>query len=147
MGKKTLAMRVVCDTNVVVSALLFAEGSLSWLRQGWRDGLITPLVAETTVRELMTVLAYPKFKLTPEDIETLLGDYLPFGQSIHPLPQPADAPRCRDPHGQIFVDLAVAGAADCLVTGDRDLLALDGLLPCAVVTPAAFRDILFPTST
>lgn len=137
MGKKKVAARIVCDTNVVVSALLFADGRLAWLRQCWRDGVIIPLLSEGTVRELMTVLAYPKFRLTADDIDALLSDYLPYGQSIHPLPEQPRAPRCRDLSDQLFVDLALAGNADFLVTGDKDLLALDGQLPCAVVTPAA----------
>jgi putative PIN family toxin of toxin-antitoxin system len=133
---------VVFDTNVVVSALLFAEGQLAWLRKAWREGAALPLLAEATVRELMTVLAYPKFRLTTAEIETLLGDYLPFGEVVQVTAATRAEPRCRDPHDQAFVDLAAAGGADFLVTGDRDLLDLRDQLPCAVMTPAAFRDTL-----
>jgi putative PIN family toxin of toxin-antitoxin system len=142
MGKKKITPRVVFDTNVVLSALIFATGQLAWLRHSWRKGLVVPLLAETTVLELMTVLAYSKFHLTPDDIENLLADYLPFGHSIHPLLDQPDAPRCRDPHDQMFVDLALAGHADYLVTGDKDLLALSGLLSCQVITPAVFREMM-----
>ena len=142
MGKEQVAPRVVFDTNVVVSALLFAEGQLAWLRQAWRDGAALPLLAEATVRELLTVLAYPKFRLTTAEIEGLLGDYLPIGQVVPMATAPRSLPRCRDPHDQASVALAVTGAAAFLVTGDRDLLALGDQLPCAVVTPAAFRDLL-----
>lgn len=142
MGKKKVALHVVFDTNVVVSALIFSAGQLSWLRQAWRAGTIVPLLSEATVRELMAVLAYPKFRLTADDIEALLADYLPHGRSIHPLSEPANAPRCRDADDQFFVNLVLAGNADYLVTGDKDLLALKGQLPCAVVTPADFRGSL-----
>lgn len=142
MGKKKVAVGVVCDTNVVVSALLFAGGQLSWLRRFWRNGTIVPLLAEAPVRELMTVLAYPKFRLTADDIEALLAGYLPYGESINPLlPQPG-APHCRDKSDQIFIDLALAGQADYLVTGDADLLDLDGQFSCAVVRPAVLRERL-----
>jgi len=140
MGKKKIVMHVVCDTNVVLSALLFTSGRLAWLRRSWREGLVVPLLSEETVRELLTVLAYPKFRLSPDEIETLLTDYLPSGKSVHPVAGQPHAPLCRDPRDQIFVDLALVGNADYLVTGDQDLLALDGQLPCAVVTPAAFRE-------
>jgi putative PIN family toxin of toxin-antitoxin system len=90
----------------------------------------------------MTVLAYPKFRLTADDIEVLLADYLPFGRSIHPVPTQENAPRCRDSHDQPFVDLVLAGQADYLVTGDKDLLAMNGCLPCPVITPATLREIL-----
>lgn len=142
MGKKKVAPRVVFDTNVVVSALLFAEGQLAWLRQAWREGAVVPLLAEATVRELMTVLAYPKFRLSSAEIEGILGDYLPFGQVVPMAAAPPSLPRCRDPHDQPFVALAVTGAADFVVTGDRDLLELGDQLSCAVVTPAVFRDLL-----
>lgn len=144
MGQKKIAVRAVFDTNVVVSALLFAEGHLSWLRHVWREGRIVPLLSEATVRELMTVLAYPKFRLSADDLEALLTDYLPYGRSIHPLPKQPHAPHCRDGHDQMFVDLALSGHADYLVTGDKDLLALDGQLACPVVTPAALRERLTP---
>ena len=142
MGKKKVALHVVFDTNVVVSALILAAGQLSWLRQAWRAGTIVPLLSEATVRELMAVLAYQKFRLTPDDIEILLADYLPYGRSIHPVSLQANAPSCRDADDRLFVDLVLAGKADFLVTGDKDLLALDGHLPCAVVTPAVFRERL-----
>lgn len=142
MGKKKIAQQVVFDTNVVLSALLFATGQLAWLRQSWRKGVVIPLLAEATVLELMTVLAYPKFHLTPDDIEAFLADYLPFGHSIHPLLEQPGAPRCRDPHDQMFVDLALAGHVDYLVTGDKDLLALSDLLSCQVITPAVFREMM-----
>lgn len=142
MGKKKITPRAVFDTNVVVSALLFTTGQLAWLRQAWREGVVVPLLSAGTVRELMTVLAYPKFRLTSGDIEILLADYLPYGQSIHPVPELSNAPRCRDAHDQLFVDLASVSKADWLVTGDKDLLALAGQLPCAVITPASLREIL-----
>ena len=145
MGKKKIALHVVLDTNVVVSALLFADGRLSWLRQACREGTIVPLLSEATVHELMAVLAYPKFRLTANDIEVLLADYLPHGRSIHPVSAPTNAPRCRDSHDQMFIDLMLAGKADCLVTGDKDLLVLDGQLPGAVLTPVAFREYLEKT--
>ncbi|MCM2266022.1 MAG: putative toxin-antitoxin system toxin component, PIN family [Desulfuromonadales bacterium] len=47
-----------------------------------------------------------------------------------------------DANDQLFVNLVLAGKADYLVTGDKDLLALDGHLPCQVVTPADFRGSL-----
>lgn len=47
-------------------------------------------------------------------------------------------PRRRDPHDQIFLELAEAGDAQWLVTGDRDLLALQGQMRCEIVTAAEF---------
>lgn len=117
-------MRIVFDTNTVVSALLFGHGQLSWLRDHWRSGNVTLLVSKPTIDELIRVLAYPKFKLDKAEIEALLADYLPFTKAVTVPPQP-HAPRCSDVNDQMFVDLAIKGQVDILVTGDNDLLRMD----------------------
>jgi predicted nucleic acid-binding protein len=70
-------MRAVLDTNVLVSALLFNQGRLSWLRPCWQQGQLKPVLAEPTARELLRVLAYPKFRLQAADRERLLEDLAP----------------------------------------------------------------------
>ena len=64
-----MRFRAVCDTNTVVSALLFQQGRLSWLRGAWSAGTVVPLVCRETVEELLRVLAYPKFGLTRGEID------------------------------------------------------------------------------
>jgi putative PIN family toxin of toxin-antitoxin system len=134
--------RVVFDTNVVVSALLFASGRLAWLRTAWSKGLVIPLVNRSTVDELLRVLAYPKFKLSSADREELLGDYLPFAELVPPGPRRAETQTCRDPHDRIFIELAIQAAADALVTGDADLLVLKHAHNCPILTPETFRTTL-----
>jgi uncharacterized protein len=68
MGEKSPALRVVLDTNTVVSALLFPRGQLGWMRQVGSEGGMLPLVSADAVRELIRVLAYPKFELDQADI-------------------------------------------------------------------------------
>ncbi|WP_334706225.1 putative toxin-antitoxin system toxin component, PIN family [Nostoc sp.] len=70
-----LCPRVVIDTNIIISALIFG-GRVSRLRLAWQDDLFTPLVSKATTTELIRVLAYPKFKLTPTEQEDLLSDYI-----------------------------------------------------------------------
>jgi putative PIN family toxin of toxin-antitoxin system len=117
-------VRVVFDTNSVISALLFGHGRLSWLRDHWRSNDVVVLVSRSTADELIRVLAYPKFNLDKVEIEALLADYLPFTEAVSVSPQ-AQSPQCRDSDDQMFVDLAIQGRADVLVTGDRALLAMD----------------------
>ena len=117
-------MRVVFDTNTVVSALLFGHGQLSWLRDHWRSDNVAALVSRPTVDELIRVLAYPKFDLDKIEIEALLADYLPFTEAVAVSPR-TQSPQCRDIDDQMFVDLAIQGRADVLVTGDQALLAMD----------------------
>jgi uncharacterized protein len=120
--------RVVLDTNVVVSALLFQSGSIARLRPLWQRRAVVPLVCTGTIKELLRVLNYPKFRLTDEERHELLDEYLPYAEVVRPAERPnalAHVPICRDPEDQMFPDLAQAGEADFLVTGDQDLLALN----------------------
>jgi putative PIN family toxin of toxin-antitoxin system len=120
--------RVVLDTNVVVSALLFRQGEASQIQHFWQERLVQPLVSAQTTMELVRVLTYPKFRLSQEDREDLLSEYLPYACVVKPeerLSQTPRVPRCRDPFDDMFLELAQAGEAVDLVTGDRDLLGLN----------------------
>ncbi len=116
--------RLVLDTNIVLSALLFGAGRLSWIRRAWQHQQIQPLVCRDTANELLRALAYPKFKLLPQEQTDLLGDFLPCAEVVVlPTPWP-DLPVCRDEKDQVFLVLAHVANADALVTGDADLLAM-----------------------
>ena len=120
----TAPVRVVLDTNVVLSALVFGGGAAGQVRRAWQQGVLQPLASTATVQELVRVLAYPKFRLSAQEQEELLADYLPYAETVRiPLPPP-QVPECRDPLDAPFMHLAVAGKAQVLVSGDRDLLAI-----------------------
>ena len=116
-----MSLRVVFDTNVVVSALLFEHGRLAWMREVWWERGCVALISAATAAELLTVLAYPKFGLTEEDREELLGEYLPFCEVVEVPVSGSPTVEAEDADDQPFVDLAVAGGADLLVTGDAGL--------------------------
>jgi uncharacterized protein len=116
--------RVVLDTNVVLSALVFGGGATARVRQAWQAGRLRPLASTATAQELMRVLAYPKFKLSADEQRELLADYLPCCEVVTIPEPPPRVPACRDPHDLPFLHLALAGKADMLVSGDADLLAL-----------------------
>lgn len=113
---------VVIDTNLVLSALVFAQGRLAPLRSAWQRGACIPLVSQATAAELIRVLAYPNFKLSLAEREELLADYLPYCRSVRIPARLPKLPQCRDVNDQMFIELAAAGKADFLVTGDKDLL-------------------------
>lgn len=130
--------RVVLDTNVVLSALLFRSESANRLRHAWQGGAFRSLVSTETAQELLRVLAYPKFRLSTNDRQELLADYLPYTTGVRiPRPPPL-VPDCRDPHDRPFLELSIAGHARLLVSGDRDLLALARQTKFGIVTPADF---------
>lgn len=137
-----LPPRVVFDTNVVVSTLVFQSGALAWLRAAWADGTCLPLASRATVTKLLRVLEYPKFELSADERNELLGDYLPCCEVVTIAKKVASVPRCRDLHDRPFLELAVAGKANALVTGDRDLLAVRGETRFSIVTPVDFEAFL-----
>lgn len=134
--------RVVLDTNIVLSALVFGGGNSARVRRAWQAGAFTPLVSTATAQELVRVLAYPKFRLTAADQEELLADYLPHTTTVRISDPPPNVPECRDPFDIMFLRLAVAGKAKVLVTGDRDLLALAGQTKFTILTFDAFVSTL-----
>ena len=131
--------RLVLDTNVLLSALLFPAGSLSWLRHAWQSEAVRPLASRDTTAELFRVLAYPKFRLNDDEREDLLADYLPWCETVAVSKAPP-VPSCRDPFDRPFLDLALVAQADALVTGDDDLLVLADEFPVPILTPRALRE-------
>jgi len=134
-------VKVVLDTGVIVSALLFPKGRVAWLRDSWTAGVIRPLVSRATVDELIRVLAYPKFKLSGSEIDTVLAAYLPFTRTIEvrsARDEPA-MPACDDPDDLEFLYLALDGEAEALVSGDDDLLRLRDQAPFPILTPAQLK--------
>ena len=131
-----MSQRVVFDTTTVVSALLFANGRLVWLRQHWRESVCVPLLSSATAAELTRVLRYPKFRLSSDDARELLADYLPHCEVIDHTEKCTIT--CRDANDQPFLDLAQSGRADLLISGDKDLLALAGRTTFLIETPEAY---------
>ena len=132
--------RVALDTNVLVSALLFPAGSLSWLPAAWQSGALVPLASGATMRELLRVLGYPKFRLTEEELQDLLADYVPWCETVTVATDIA-VPDCRDPFDRPFLELALSGRADALVTADDDLLALAPAFAVSILTPPALKGL------
>ena len=132
------APRVVLDTNVVLSAVVFG-GQPARLRVAWQAGRLVPLASRVTAREFLRVLSYPKFALSAEEQAELVADYMPWVQVVDiPDPPPA-TPACRDPFDRPFLELARAGRAIALVTGDRDLLSVARMAGlCPVLSVDAF---------
>jgi putative PIN family toxin of toxin-antitoxin system len=131
--------RVVFDTNVVLSSLLF-HGWLSWLVGHWQAGDCVLLVSHATAEELTRILAYPKFRLTADEQLEALASYIPYCEAVGIAN--SCSVLCRDPKDQPFLDLAHSGKADALVTGDKDLLALAGQTGFVIETPEEYRRII-----
>jgi len=123
MGKKEKApLKVVLDTNILVSALLF-RGELSLIVELWKNGKLIPLISKETFRELKAVLEYPKFCLTKGEIRTIIEEeILPFFEVVEVADEVSGV--CRDPDDDKFISCALSASADAVVSGDKHLCEL-----------------------
>jgi putative PIN family toxin of toxin-antitoxin system len=131
-----MRQRVVIDTNIYVSRLI-REQSIPGQAVGraWREAVT--LTSTAILEELRTVLRRPKFAryIQPEKIDPYIEKVGEFGLVL------VNSPRiraCRDPRDDKFLEVAVDGRADLLVTGDRDLLDLNPFRRVEILTPAEY---------
>jgi putative PIN family toxin of toxin-antitoxin system len=128
-------MRLVVDTNIFVSAALkqtsWPGAVLRWLD---RNGGL--LKTDVTERELLDVLQRPRIasKIAPAFLDNL-NRILASAEHVTITEQVTG---CRDPNDDKFLELAVNGRADVVITGDDDLLSLDTFRGIPIVSAAAF---------
>ena len=132
----TTDLRIVIDTNTYVSRLL-APGSVpaQAVDQAFNDA--TVLLSDATLEELADVLSRRKFDayVSREERKTFLRL---VGSAAKIVPIHRHFHACRDPKDDKFLDLAVNSEASVIITGDKDLLALNPFHGVAIVTPAAY---------
>jgi putative PIN family toxin of toxin-antitoxin system len=136
MGKKSKEIRVVLDTNVLVSALILT-GKLNNLVDLWRERRIIPLLSRDTFDEFRRVLEYPKFVLSKKEIKTIIEEeILPFFEVFDITHEVTGI--CRDPDDEKFLACAVSASADFIVSGDKDLLVMKTYLSVKINSPSQF---------
>lgn len=132
-------MRVVVDTNILVRALIMPHGRVGPVLQRLRHGAYILLYSRPLLEELVDVLNRPrlrdKYSLSEEDIAITLRLILLRGEAVTPK---ETITACRDPKDNKFLEVAVAGQADILVSGDEDLLVLHPFEGVSIVSPAEF---------
>lgn len=142
-------MRVVIDTNVFVSGLLLPESIPGRIVQAWRDGHFEVVMSDLLLNEIERVLLYPKIQGRlgwSTDVVSRYVGLLRFKTdvvSVDPMAlSSAIAARqpVRDASGLIVLHTFLAGHADIIVSGDKDLLALGNAYP--VERPSEFSQRL-----
>jgi uncharacterized protein len=129
------SLRVVLDTNVLVSALAYPESLPGRILSAWREGEVDLVLSRYILDEMISVLPrLPRIKLTPAEIRDLADSFLFMAEIVEPSTEPDES--LRDPADQMVLRTLRASQADYLITGDKDLLALGERYP--IVTPAAF---------
>ena len=128
--------KVVIDTNVIVSALLFG-GKPGELIPLWENGSVAPIVSREIIDEYVRVLAYPKFELTEKEIRYLVyQQLLPYSHVVKTYTGQVIVQKY--PSDDKFIRCALAGNAKVIVSGDIHLLALKVYQDIRILSPAQF---------
>lgn len=109
-------IRVVLDTNVVVSALISPFGNESLIIHAVQIGRVVPCYSRAIADEYAGVLARPKFNFPPDVIHGLLSLFTSTGQLVVPRRKKRLSP---DPKDDDFIACAITANADFLVTGNK----------------------------
>ncbi|MFP4082484.1 MAG: putative toxin-antitoxin system toxin component, PIN family [Candidatus Aminicenantes bacterium] len=128
--------KIVIDTNVFISAVLF-RGPTSRLVSLWQKNAVSVLMSSAVLKEYARALAYPKFNLTKTEIRGIVE------QELLPYVHPVKVKRplhiiSEDPSDNKFLELAVTGKADYILSGDKHLLELKNFRGIKIITPAEF---------
>jgi uncharacterized protein len=137
-------MRAVIDTNVVVSRFLSPFGNPALILALWEKALLELVVSNAILAEYERVLAYRSVQarhgLSRDEIATIVADFRNFAIIVEPA-ELIDA-IADDPSDNRFLEAAVAGGCDYIVSGDPHLLRLGQFRGIQIVPPAAFVAVL-----
>jgi putative PIN family toxin of toxin-antitoxin system len=126
-------MRIVLDANVVVAAFA-TRGLCDTILEFCLDSQDI-LLSEDLVLEISSNLR-KKIKITPQVVDKITGLLRENAEIL--IPERLSSKLCRDPDDLHVLGLAVTGKADCIVTGDKDLLALKKFHNIPILTPREF---------
>jgi putative PIN family toxin of toxin-antitoxin system len=128
-------LRVVLDTNVLVSGLAYPGSVPGRIVAAWRQGGLDVVLSRYILDEMIRVLPrLPRVQMTATEIRDLADSLMFLAEIVEPSGTPDEA--LRDPADQPILLTLLAAKAQYLVTGDKDLLALTDRYP--IVTPTDF---------
>jgi len=131
-------MKIVLDINIVVSGLLHSQGNPAQVLTLALSGAVQVCHDKRILAEYGEVLARPRFKFDPKRVREVLSKLETDGLTVDASEQPdLDLP---DPDDEPFLAVALAAAADYLVTGNLSDYPPDKRRGCVVVSPAAFME-------
>lgn len=140
-------MRLVLDTNVLVSGLLHPGGPPSRLVKAWRAGAFDLVISDFVIDELTRSWAHlaSRLKASPNDLADFIDTIGVRAELLRidaAMLAQASTAGLRDPDDLPVLALLIGSGADYLVTADKDLLALAGA--CPILAPADFVDRFVP---
>lgn len=131
-------MRVVLDTNIIVSSAL--GGALVFIFEKWDDEKFTVVVTTEILREYIDVLNRPKFKLPQSTIDRITRFIYEFSEFV--VPEERIQYIYADPKDDKFLEAAIAGKVDFIVSGDQHLLSLNEFRGIPILNGREFMDWL-----
>jgi len=135
-----IEIRVVADTNVVVSGLLFG-GTPGKIVSLWKRKRIVPVMCREMTDELLRVLAYPKFRLTDREIRYLIyQEVMPYTEMLEITI--GETIVRKDPSDDIFIRCAAAAGCEFIISGARHLLSLKSYGRIKMLTATEFLNFL-----
>lgn len=136
-------MRVVLDTNVIISATLIRGGNEDRILRAWQRGVFSLVLSPEIIEELARALGYDRIRrlqwMTEVEVRALLEA---LAQASILVPGRVAVRESRDPDDDKFLAAAVEGRAHYVVSGDRDLLVLQSYRGIRIIRPTAFLEIL-----
>jgi len=136
-------IRAVIDTNILVSGLINPDGPPGRILKALRDGRFTIILSPDLLDEIAAVLLYPRVRdkygidrrarEALSDLLALRGDLVAPAERVQV---------CRDPDDDRLVEAAVGGHAEYIITGDVDLLHLEGFRTTKIIPASKFLSIL-----
>ena len=130
-------MRIVLDTNVLVSGLLRAASPPGWIVRRVAEGEISLCHDDRILAEYRDVLARDRFGFDLASVTALIEQIVHWGHETAPQPLPLPLP---DPDDEAFLEIALASDASCLVTGNQKHFPPELRQGVQVLTPAEFID-------
>jgi putative PIN family toxin of toxin-antitoxin system len=128
-------MKIVSDTNVLISGILFGGHPRRILMLASR-GLVTNFTSPALLREAEEVLKRPKFGLSPAQVSNILSLFRDTFELVEPTRRINAVPD--DPDDNAVIETAAEASADAIVSGDRHLLTLQAWKRIPILSPAAF---------
>ena len=132
--------RVVLDTNILIIGFISSKGAPAKIINLWREGKLVLVTSKGLIRVLREVLAYPriakKYKLSKKTVNNYLRGFYLFGVVCRPTEKIRVVKN--DPDDDKFIEAAVAGKADFILSGDKHLLVLRKYQGVEILKPGSF---------
>lgn len=130
-------LKVIIDTNIIISSLW--GGNPKEIINLWQKNLIILICSEKIIKEYLNVLS--RFKIE-ENINNWSNEF--FNKSVIVVPKKEITIIKDDPTDNIFIEAAITGKADYIISGDKHLLKIRKYKKTKIINAATFLKIIFP---